>query len=157
MSHAVAKGAFLLSSAILLGSCATPDESNLRHPTAERAKPQEVVRRSDADYYFSDSRRAGAQQGFDVMPLPVGGMNALISRLEYPTALRRQRIGAEVRLLISFDASGRVLGVRVIQSGHPLLSQIAAKAVLDTRWTPALKNGHPAAVRAILPLTFLPP
>ena len=45
---------------------------------------------------------------FDVMPIPIGGMNALISRLEYPTKLRRQRIGAEVRLLILFDSLGRV-------------------------------------------------
>ena len=113
----------------------------MRNAAAERGRPQEVVRRSDADYYFSDWHSAGVQQGIDVMPIPIGGMNALISRLEYPTKLRRQRIGAEVRLLILFDSLGRVQDVRVIQSGHPLLSQVAVEAVLGTRWSPALKMG----------------
>jgi TonB family protein len=147
----------LFASLILLQACGTRVGNNSGHTDADGAKPQYVMRGSDADYYFSDWRRAGVQKGYDVMPMPVGGMNALISRLTYPTELRRQRIGAEVRLLISFDASGRVVNIRVIQSGHQLLSRIATNAILATRWTPAQKNGHPAAVKAILPLTFLPP
>ncbi|MBA2435071.1 MAG: energy transducer TonB [Chthoniobacterales bacterium] len=130
---------------LLLQSCATTSRNT------------GVVRRTDADYYYTDWHSLPSQKAFDVAAAPKEGMAAFISHLRYPPGLRQQRVGGEVRVLVSLDSTGRVLEARIVQSAHPILDRMVVDAIYQSRWTPALKNGVPIPLKFYLPVAFAPP
>jgi TonB family protein len=93
--------------------------------------------------------------GVDVPPHPVGGMAAFVKRLDYPPDLRRRRITGVVRIVVSLDATGRVLSARIIQRVNPVLDAIVLRAVQQTKWEPAVRAGKSVPVKFKFPVTFL--
>ena len=119
--------------------------------------PTGVVRRPDADYYYTDWRRLPSQEAFDVAAAPEGGMIAFINHFSYPPELRRQRVGGVVRAFVSLDSTGRVLEARIVRSVNPVLDRMVIEAIRHTRWIPALKNNVRIPLKFYLPVTFSPP
>ena len=71
---------------------------------------------------------------FDTPPTPVDGMHSLFSRMFYPPVLALRRVGGLVKVQASFDSTGRVLDVKVIQSSAgPALSGVVVDAIRYTR------------------------
>lgn len=132
-----------ISGIILLQGCALP--------------PSGAVRGRGATYHYKDWRSQPSQKAFDVAPAPVGGMPALIARLDYPAALRARHVGGVMRVLVSLDSAGRVLDVRVTQSVDPALDRIMIDAVRRTKWNPALKNHVPIPIKFGFAPRFTPP
>jgi TonB family protein len=124
----------------LLASCAAPNTG--------------VVRRTDADYYYTDWRTIPSQKAFDVAAAPQQGMAVFIANLRYPIALRYNKVRGEVKVLVSLHSAGRVLDVRLVRSVHPVLDRMVVQAVYHTRWSPAQKDGVPIPLRFYLPVNF---
>lgn len=135
--------AVVIAISVLMQSCATTKTG--------------VVRRSDADYYYTDWHSLPPQKAFDVAAAPAEGMTGFIARLRYPTELRQQRVHGEVKVLVSLDSTGRVLAARVVESVHPILDRMVVDAIYKSRWTPALKNGVPIPLKFYLPVAFASP
>jgi protein TonB len=68
------------------------------------------------------------------------------TRPVYPDLLRAQGIEADVELLVSIDADGRVVAVKVIRpSRWAELDRAAREAAWRDRYAPATRNGLPLA------------
>ncbi|MEO5717580.1 MAG: energy transducer TonB [Chthoniobacterales bacterium] len=134
---------FIVSSVVLLQGCTSP--------------PSGAVRGRGATYHYSDWRSLPSQKAFDVAPAPVGGMPALIARLDYPASLRARHVGGVMRVRVSLDSDGRVLDVRITESIDPPLDRIMINAVRHTKWTPAQKNYIPIPLTFTFAPTFTPP
>lgn len=74
----------------------------------------------------------------------------------YPMDLRRRGITGVVRLKLTIDPKGRVIGVVVVQSVHPILDYAATQALLQWTFEPFEKNGKPVTVSTMLALEFNP-
>ncbi|HMA96031.1 MAG TPA: TonB-dependent receptor [Polyangiaceae bacterium] len=72
---------------------------------------------------------------------------------EYPAATTAQAPVAVV-LFVSLDVHGHVIGSEVAQSGGAPFDEAARAAVAHWRFTPALRDGKPVAVRIRVPFTF---
>lgn len=70
----------------------------------------------------------------------------------YPQELRRRRIGGEIRLRITIDEKGNVLGVDIERQLHPYLNYTAVQAFLKWKFEAVLRNGKPA--RAMFGYTY---
>lgn len=68
--------------------------------------------------------------------------------LVYPSEARKQEIRGEVITQFVVEADGRLTGIQVIQSVHPLLDNETVRvAKLMPKWVPALKKGKPIKVK----------
>ena len=81
-------------------------------------------------------------------------MRTLISHLDYPRALRYQRVTGIVWVKIALDAEGHVSSAQIAQGVHPVLDDIVLRAVRETPWKPAVKNGKAIPWKFRLPVTF---
>ena len=64
----------------------------------------------------------------------------------YPDARRASGVEADVLLVISLDATGRVLSVTVGRSSHDeAFDESARQAAREERFSPALRDGVPVA------------
>ena len=74
---------------------------------------------------------------------------------EYSSALRQQKVGGIVEVLIRVDLNGRVVSAIAV-SGPPPLRQIAEAAVLKWRYAPAMRNGIPTESENRVSFSFDP-
>jgi TonB family protein len=90
----------------------------------------------------------------DVMPEPVGGMNALTQKIVYPPEAKSA--GIEGKVLVSFvvDEKGRVNSPSILKSDNDLLSGAALKAVSQLEFSPGKIAGKKVKVKMILPIVF---
>jgi serine/threonine-protein kinase len=73
---------------------------------------------------------------------------------DYPNAARAAQIEGDVLLQVMVDVEGKVSGVTVVKSVHPLLDAAARKAVLQYRYAPATRNGDPEASTIRIAVSF---
>ncbi len=70
------------------------------------------------------------------------------SKPHYPETLKAQGIEADVPVLVTIDATGKVTEVKILKSsGYPDFDQAAREAALAEVFTPALKNGEAVPYR----------
>lgn len=73
----------------------------------------------------------------------------------YPRVARQKGYEGQVVLRVHVDSQGRATSVRVIHSsGHPLLDEVARKAILRWRFDPARRFGQPVASTVQIPVVF---
>ena len=116
--------------------------------------PQLVKSRDNVDYYDAYHSGSDKKHQVDQKPEPVGGMRALISRLDYPRDLRDKRVTGVVWVKIALDAEGHVTSAQILQSVDPVLDAIVLRAVRETPWKPAIKDGKAVGWKFHLPVTF---
>ncbi len=73
---------------------------------------------------------------------------------EYPFAARRQKKEGKVVLAITIDANGCLKHVEVIEASDPLFVPPSIAALKKSSFLPAIRNGTPITVKAILPIRF---
>jgi TonB family protein len=71
---------------------------------------------------------------------------------KYSGAIKEKKLTGTVQLSVLVSETGKVADVKVIQSAHPLLDQIAQDAVKEWIYKPATKKGVP--VRIWIPVSF---
>jgi len=87
-------------------------------------------------------------------PEPVYGWQDLEAHAEYPTLTKGICCETSVVLTFKIDAIGKVSDVKVTRSGGAPYDQAAIDAVLNTKWNPAMQNGHATPVSYELPFEF---
>jgi protein TonB len=73
---------------------------------------------------------------------------------EYPFAARKQKKEGKVVLAITIDANGCLKHVEVIEASDPLFVPPSIAALKKSSFLPAVRNGTPVTVKAILPIRF---
>lgn len=84
-----------------------------------------------------------------VAPLPLHAVDPA-----YPPALEQAGIEGKVVLYAVIEASGKVTGVRVVQSLDPTLDRNAATAFSEWKFAPALLHNQPVALKVIVTVPF---
>jgi protein TonB len=74
----------------------------------------------------------------------------------YPLELMRQNVHGTVILSAVINADGSVGEVRVLNSIDDRLDEYASNALSRWRFLPALKNGNPVALQAVVMIPFRP-
>jgi TonB family protein len=72
----------------------------------------------------------------------------------YPTELRRRNIEGTVTLYAVIHGDGSVSDIRVIDGAGDDLDRYASEALQRWRFLPALKNGKPVALEAMVAIPF---
>jgi TonB family protein len=75
---------------------------------------------------------------------------------EYPLEMMRQNVRGTVTLSAVINADGSVGEVRVLNSIDDRLDDYASSALARWRFLPALKNGNPVALQAVVMIPFRP-
>jgi TonB family protein len=88
------------------------------------------------------------------MPEPIGGIEAIQSKLLYPEIAKRAGIEGRVFVLTFINEEGNVISTEVIKGVGSGLDEAAVKAVRETKFTPAKINGKPVKVQVTVPIIF---
>lgn len=85
----------------------------------------------------------------------IGGPQFLRRLLpQYPRLARRLGVEGTVTLRLAIDASGKLTGVEVIQSAGHGFDEEALRAVQQSSFSPAVREGRPIACLALLQVRF---
>jgi protein TonB len=85
----------------------------------------------------------------------IGGPQFLRRSLpQYPRLARRLGVEGTVTLRLAIDASGKLSGVEVIQSAGHGFDEEALRAVQQSSFAPAVREGRPIACLALLQIRF---
>jgi TonB family protein len=97
-------------------------------------------------------------QTVEIMPEPIGGMNAIYKKIIYPEDAKENNIGGIVKILTFIDRDGEVLDAQVIEGiGHGC-DEAARLAVFYHRFKPGMIKGQKVKVQMEIPVEFkLPP
>ncbi|NBC86256.1 MAG: TonB family protein [Bacteroidetes bacterium] len=117
---------------------------------------QETVDPNPAKAKTADDLPRGAVvQVPDQMPRLIGGLKALQDDIRYPREARRKGIeGHQVFVQFIVSKEGVPTDLKVTRSVHRLLDREALRAVRETRFLPAFKDGKPVRVQLTLPISF---
>ena len=90
----------------------------------------------------------------EVMPSPVGGLEAVIKRIVYPEIAKKAGLSGKLYLLIHVDEKGQVDDVKVIKGLGGGCDEAAVKAVRESKFSPGKNSEVPVKVKLSLPITF---
>ncbi|OGU32405.1 MAG: hypothetical protein A2057_13675 [Ignavibacteria bacterium GWA2_35_9] len=90
----------------------------------------------------------------EVMPSPVGGLEAVIKRIVYPEIAKKAGLSGKLYLLIYVDEKGQVDDVKVIKGLGGGCDEAAVRAVKESKFTPGKNSEVPLKVKLSLPITF---
>lgn len=101
----------------------------------KQAKSHETI------YYDRSGKPVRAGELYDSVAEPTGGLDAFRRNIYYPPWERSLRLGGDVQVFVSLDATGKVLESRVLASTRRNFDRVVLSAVRGTKWRPAMKNG----------------
>ncbi|MCB2204957.1 M56 family metallopeptidase [bacterium] len=84
----------------------------------------------------------------------VGGLKALSSHVIYPEEALKQNLEGAVVVQAKIVRDGKPVYAEVIASAHPLLDEAAKKAVMETDFKVAHRNGKPIESMIAVPIRF---
>jgi len=153
-----------LAAVLLLAGCSSPEsseggadkeESEGLEPNSASISPIDSILRMEGPSPFAKTSEPKENVGY-VSPQPhlIGGMSALHELVQYPEEARRKEIEGRVFVELLVTETGDVDSVKVLRGVHPLLDKEAVRAVRETEWKPAEKDGEPQRAVMWLPVTF---
>jgi protein TonB len=97
--------------------------------------------------------------GIDVMPEPVGGINAwskfLNKNLRFPPAAQEEGISGRVILSFIIEKDGTLTNITVDRpAGHGFDEEALRVLKLAKAWKPGMQNGQPVRVKYSIPINF---
>ena len=90
----------------------------------------------------------------EVMPEPIGGMNAIYKKIGYPEEAKENKIEGVVRVLTSIDRDGEVLDAQVLEGIGYGCDEAARLAIFYHRFKPGLIKGQRVKVQMEIPIEF---
>lgn len=90
----------------------------------------------------------------DSMPVLIGGLTELQSKLQYPEDLRGSGISGQVHVRFLVNRFGEVEEEHVIRSLHLSADKEALRVVREMKFEPGMANGVPVRVQIALPVNF---
>lgn len=93
---------------------------------------------------------------YDEPPVMIGGMAALLQKLEYPELARKAGIEGKAIMSVLVDEQGKTVKVRVLkESGARIgFEDAAEQALMKMKWKPAYQRDVPVKVWISVPVTF---
>jgi len=89
-----------------------------------------------------------------IKPRPIGGYEALSTRIHYPRNIRNAGIEGTVIVKALISVDGQVKQVQMVKSLNPDLDQIVTNAIKRTPFEPATRAGKPEEVWISIPFVF---
>jgi len=95
----------------------------------------------------------------EIMPEPVGGMNAwskfLNRNLRFPPAAQDASVSGRVIVSFVIEKDGRLTDITVVRgAGYGMDEEAARVLKLAKPWKPGIQNGNPVRVRYTIPMNF---
>lgn len=90
----------------------------------------------------------------DEMPMPVGGLYSIQSKIKYPEEAKRNGVEGKVFIQAFIDEDGNVVEAKVIKGIGSGCDEVALDAVKQTKFTPGKQNGKPVKVQISIPIVF---
>ncbi|MBI3112421.1 MAG: energy transducer TonB [Ignavibacteriales bacterium] len=90
----------------------------------------------------------------DELPEPIGGIQAIMARLQYPVLAMRNKVEGIVILLCTIDTSGQVTEVKVIRGIGFGCDESAVNAISKTKFRPGKHQGKAVTTKTTIPLRF---
>ena len=88
------------------------------------------------------------------MPEPIGGIQAIQSKIVYPEIAKRAGIEGKVYVLAFVDETGTVTKAEIIKGLGAGLDEAALNAVKATKFKPGKQRGKPVKVQVSIPIVF---
>lgn len=88
------------------------------------------------------------------MPYPIGGVNAIQRRIIYPEIAKRAGVEGKVFILAYVDEKGTVTKAEVLKGIGGGCDELAANAVLQTKFSPGKQRGKPVKLQVMIPIKF---
>lgn len=120
-------------------------ELNLNENVAPPPPPKEESKNSDEPTYFV---------AVEDMPEPIGGIEAIQSKIIYPEIAKRAGIEGKVYVKAFVDEKGNVTKVEVVKGIGAGCDEAAEKAVKETKFKPGKQRGKPVKVQVMIPVVF---
>jgi protein TonB len=89
------------------------------------------------------------------MPEPIGGIAAILAKIEYPPLAKRAGVQGRVLVKAFVDESGAVQNVELIKGIGAGCDEEALKAVSNTPFNPGKQRGKPVKVQVTVPVKFV--
>ncbi len=90
----------------------------------------------------------------DKLPMPVGGMQAIVKNVVYPEDAKQAKIEGKVFVRAQINEQGDVTEVKIEKGDNKLLIDAAVKAVKATKFTPGELNGKKVKAEVVVPIVF---
>jgi TonB family protein len=90
----------------------------------------------------------------DLMPEPIGGIEAIMKNVVYPESAREEGIQGKVLVKLIVDEKGNVSSTEVVQSVNEELDKAAVDAIKKTKFNPAMKDNKPVKCEIAIPVMF---
>ena len=97
---------------------------------------------------------SGYMEKVDKEPEPVGGMNAIMSLIEYPEQELKNKTEGKVFIKAYIDENGNVTFARNIPQDNKHFMKAASDAIMKAKFTPAEKNGKKVKSIITIPVQF---
>jgi len=88
------------------------------------------------------------------MPEPVGGIDAIESKIKYPEQAIKTKTEGTVKVLAYVNRRGNVIDAEVIQGIGNGCDKEAKNIVLNSKFIPGLIHNDPVNVQVVIPVTF---
>ena len=88
------------------------------------------------------------------MPTVIGGLESIMSRLDYPEIAKRAGVQGRVYVLAFVNEKGEVVRAEVQKGIGAGCDEQAVKAVLGAKFKPGMQRGKPVKVRISIPIRF---
>ncbi len=88
------------------------------------------------------------------MPEPIGGIQAIQSKIVYPEIAKRAGVEGKVYVLAFVDENGDVRDAKIIKGIGAGCDEAALDAVKKTKFKPGKQRGKPVRVQVSIPVVF---
>jgi len=92
----------------------------------------------------------------EVMPEPVGGMEAIYKKLIYPSEANNNEIQGTVKVQAFIDEYGEVMEAQVVEGIGYGCDDVARNAIYYAKFKPGLQKGKPVRTMIIIQIEFKP-
>lgn len=93
-------------------------------------------------------------KGFDKVPEPIGGINAIMRLVVYPKEELKNKVEGKVYISTFIDEYGKVIYTTQARSGNHNFMNAAAQAIKKVKFTPAESYGKKVKSRITIPVQF---
>jgi len=88
------------------------------------------------------------------MPMPVGGLYSIQSKIKYPEIAKRAGVEGKVFVQAFIDENGNVVEAKIIKGIGAGCDEAALDAVKSTKFSPGKEKGKPVKVQVSIPIMF---
>ncbi|MCG6912766.1 TonB family protein [bacterium BMS3Abin03] len=142
-----------------------PDKNNLVMNTSKQTKQEtekKLKKKAGSEQslppMIEEERKLEEDPAFylsvEVMPEPIGGLQAIYKKVAYPKRARENHIEGTVTIRAFIDRDGEVLDAQVIKGIGYGCDESARLAVFYHRFSPGLQKGQRVKVQMDIPIEF---